>query len=89
MLWLVIAAATLQDGMTPLMVAAARGRTATLQSLAAAGADMNIQDEVSTAPQPEVHSHTCNHMLAFGNECCSYTAGWSHCTHTCTPTGKV
>ena len=54
------------------MVAAARGRTATVQSLVAAGPDMNIQDEVSTAPQPEFHPHTCNHVLGCGNECCSY-----------------
>ena len=55
---IVIAAATLQDGWTPLMVAAYCGHTATVQSLVAAGADMNIQDEVSTAPQPDVHPHT-------------------------------
>ena len=47
MLWLVIAAATLQYGWTPLMTAAANGYTATVQSLVGAGADMNIQDEVS------------------------------------------
>ena len=47
MLWLVIAAATLQDGWTPLMAAAYNGRTATVQSLVGAGAGMNIQDNVS------------------------------------------
>ena len=47
MLWLVIAAATLQDGQTPLMRAALYGHTATVQSLVGAGAGMNIQDNVS------------------------------------------
>ena len=47
MLWLVIAAATLQAGWTPLMAAAYNGRTATVQSLVGAGAGMNIQDNVS------------------------------------------
>ena len=47
MLWLVIAAATLQGGRTPLMRAAANGHTATVQSLVGAGAGMNIQDNVS------------------------------------------
>ena len=69
MLWLVIAVATLQDGWTPLMAAAYHGHTATVQSLVAAGAGMNIQDEVSTAPQPEVHPHTCNHVLACAGMC--------------------
>ena len=52
------------------MSAAHNGHTATVQSLLAHGADMDIQDEVSTAPQPELHPHTCNHVLACGNECC-------------------
>ena len=47
MLWLVIAAATLQDGQTHLMRAADIGHTAAVQSLVGAGAGMNIQDEVS------------------------------------------
>ena len=45
MLWLVIAAATLQYGQTPIMAAAASGHTAVVQSLVSA--DMNIQDNVS------------------------------------------
>ena len=61
-LLVVIAAATLQDGWTPLMKAAEFGNTATLQNLLAYGADMNIQQNVSTAPQPELHPHTCNHI---------------------------
>ena len=58
------AAATPQGGNTPLIVAANFGHTAIVQSLVAAGADMNTQDKVSTAPQPEVHPQTCNNVLA-------------------------
>ena len=61
---------SLQSGLTALIVAAFKGHTAALQSLLSAGADMNIQDKVSTAPQPEIHPHTCNHVLACGSECC-------------------
>ena len=48
----------LQSGLTALIVAAFKGHIAALQSLLSAGADMNIQDKVSTAPQPEIHPHT-------------------------------
>ena len=69
-LLVVIAAATLQIGRAPLMVAAEYGHSATVQSLLTARADMDIQDKVSNAPQPELHPHICNHVLACGNECC-------------------
>ena len=81
----------MQDGVTPLMVAAAPGHTASVQSLVAAGADMDIQDNVSSAAQPELHPHmhlqSCAGIYMTMNAVT--TAGWSHCTYSGPARGKV
>ena len=60
------------------MVAAEYGHSATVQSLLTARADMDIQDKVSTAPQPELHPHICNHVLA----CCCRMVSLHSCWHS-------
>ena len=42
----------LQDGDTPLLLAAQNGHTATVEAMLAAGVDVNVQNEVCTSPHP-------------------------------------
>jgi hypothetical protein len=46
----------LQNGVTALLLAAAFGHTAIVDALLAAGADVNVQNEVCTSPHPALTS---------------------------------
>jgi hypothetical protein len=78
----------LQDEANPLHNAADSGHTAIVEALLAAGADVDIQEEVHTSLQPSAHPHRVCHgcgcaatgrvttAAAPGCHCCSLTMKW-------------